>query len=128
MDFPTKGEVHYLPHHCVVNEEKETTKFRVVYDASSNKPSLNDCLEKGDNLMPWMLDVLIRFRGYKIALISDIEKAFLNVGVQEKEPELLAVFVVKGHNRYIVRNYCLQIYSGDFWAEFFAVFFWQLRY
>ena len=52
VDFPPKGEVHYLPHHCVVNEAKETTKFRVVYDASSNRPSLNDCLEKEENVMP----------------------------------------------------------------------------
>ena len=38
----------YLPHRTVVREEAETTKLRIVYDASarahSNTPSLNECL------------------------------------------------------------------------------------
>ena len=39
-------KVHYLPHHAVVREEAETTKVRVVFDASCresrNSVSLND--------------------------------------------------------------------------------------
>lgn len=37
----------YLPHHAVMNEEKSTTKLRVVFDASSRTTSgksLNDIL------------------------------------------------------------------------------------
>ena len=43
------GKVHYLPHHAVICRDKETTKVRVVYDASaeSNGPSLNNCLYTG---------------------------------------------------------------------------------
>ena len=83
-NYPSEGEAHYLPHHCIVKEDKETTKFRVVYDASSGKPSLNDSLEKGENLVPLMFDVLMRCRAYKVALIGDIKEAFLNVGVKEE--------------------------------------------
>ena len=37
---------HYVPHHAVVLRDKETTRLRIVYDASaqSNGPSLNDSL------------------------------------------------------------------------------------
>ena len=40
--------VHYLPHHAVLREERETTKLRLVYDGSAKSPNqellLNDCL------------------------------------------------------------------------------------
>ena len=45
MDCPEQGNVHYLPHHPVIREQAETTKIRVVYDASAklrtDTPSLN---------------------------------------------------------------------------------------
>ena len=47
------GEVHYLAHHPVVRQDKQTTKVRVVYDASAKTnggQSLNDCLYSGPPL------------------------------------------------------------------------------
>ena len=43
------GHVHYLPHHAVVRKDRETTKLRIVYDASAKATgcSLNECLLKG---------------------------------------------------------------------------------
>ena len=40
------SKVYYLSYRPVVRRDKETTKVRVVFDASysTNKPSLNDCL------------------------------------------------------------------------------------
>ena len=47
----TAGAVHYyIPHHPVLSRDKNTTKLRIVYDASAkadNNPSLNKCLYKG---------------------------------------------------------------------------------
>ena len=42
----TTGRAHYLPHYTVVRCDKETTKVRIVYDASAQikGPTLNDRL------------------------------------------------------------------------------------
>ena len=68
--------VHYLPHHAVVRQDKETTKLRIVYDASakSTGPSLNDCLHTGPKFDQRILDILLRFRTHRVALTADIEK------------------------------------------------------
>ena len=76
---------HYIPHHAV-HKDSETTPIRIVYDCSCKQgedPSLNDCLEKGPILMNNLVEILIRFRLYPIAFTSDIEKAFLNVRLDE---------------------------------------------
>ncbi len=90
-DFGIVGSVHYLPHHAVVKQEKETTKVRVVYDASARAggPSLNECLFAGPNFNQKILDILLRIRSYPVALVSDIEKAFLMVSISEEDRDVL---------------------------------------
>ena len=85
------GEVHYLPYHSVIPPEKSTTKLRIAYDASSSIEglSLNQCLETGPNLLPKLIDILIRFRSYKVVLISHIKQAFLNVSVKKPDRDFL---------------------------------------
>ena len=50
--------IHYLPHHVVVRQDRETTKLRVVYDSSAREKdgssSLNDCLLTGPNYVPML--------------------------------------------------------------------------
>ena len=87
-----QGAIHYLPHHAVVWRDKATTKVRVVYDASAKSgdgPSLNDCLFKGPKFNQLIFDLLVRFRLYKIALIADLEKAFLMVLVDKPDRDVL---------------------------------------
>lgn len=90
-------QIHYLPHHCVVREDKSTTKLRIVYNASAreNRPALNDCLHTGPPLTPEMLDILIRFKVQPIALVADIEKAFLMIAVKDEDRELFEWWVVQ---------------------------------
>ena len=86
------GVIHYLPHHAVIHTDKQTSKLRIVYDASArgiNGLSLNDCLFSGPKFDQKILDILLRFRTYKIALIADIEKAFLMVSVGEEDRNAL---------------------------------------
>ena len=86
------GTVHYIPHREVLREDRSTTKLRVVYDASSKQKdqiSLNDCLLPGPPLTPLIFNILLRFRMNQIALVSDIEKAFLNVEINPNQRDLL---------------------------------------
>ena len=85
------GHTHYLPHHAVLREDKKTTKCRIVYDASSKTvgPTLNNCLYSGPSLVSDICDVLIRFRYHRVAIVADIEKAFLMVNVAEHDHNVL---------------------------------------
>ncbi|KFM71288.1 hypothetical protein X975_00963, partial [Stegodyphus mimosarum] len=83
---------YFMPHRAVVREDKETTKVRIVFNCSSKSKgnlSLNDCLETGPNLNPNILDVILKFRNYKIAFSGDIEKAFLMIKISERDRKFL---------------------------------------
>ncbi|GBM26159.1 hypothetical protein AVEN_47538-1 [Araneus ventricosus] len=78
---------HFLPHHPVF-KENSTTKVRPVFDGSAkerNTPSINDCLEKGPNLVELIPSLINRFRVGKYGVIADIKKAFLQIGLQERD-------------------------------------------
>ena len=82
---------HYIPHHPV-KKDSATTPIRVVYDcssrSSSNSPSLNDCLMVGPPFLNDMCSIITRFRIFTYGLSTDIEKAFLHVGLDESDRDL----------------------------------------
>ena len=88
---PNFGNSYYMPHHAVVKLDRETTKVRVVYDASSKSSglSLNQALHQGPSLLTEIYKVLMRFRWHKVALTADIEKAFLNIAVSKPDRDFL---------------------------------------
>ena len=63
-------KVHYLPHHVVIHYDNESTKVRVIYNASAklNGPSLNDCLYTGPKFNQKILDILLRFRWHIVTM------------------------------------------------------------
>ena len=97
--------VHYLPHFSV--RKKSSGKMRLVYDAaakiSSGFYSLNDCLETGPDLINSLLSILIRFRLFKYAMKSDIQKAFLQIEIEEIDRDLLRSFWIEGNQVVIYR-------------------------
>ena len=103
--------VHYLPHHAVVRRDKDTTKLRVVYDASSkvNGPLLNDCLHAGPKFDQRILDILLRFRVHKVAVAADIERAFLMIVITEKDRDVLRFLWVDDVSKTNLR----QLYCGS---------------
>ena len=79
--------------HVVKKDSSSTTKFRIVFDASAKSStgvSLNDTLLVGPTMHPTLVDILIRFRLHRIALVADVGKMYRAVGLTdlfgEKEP------------------------------------------
>jgi hypothetical protein len=95
----TGKRVFYMPHRAVIKATAETTKMRIVYDASAREnngsPSLNDCLHTGPALQPLLQDVLLRNRFKPIALLGDIKQAFLQIGIHEEDRDAIRLHWVK---------------------------------
>ena len=86
------GKVAYLPHHPVIRSDKQTTKVRMVYDASAKNVegiSLNSCLYTGPCLLKTVAEVIARFRLFPVAVTADIEKAFLMISVHPCDRDAL---------------------------------------
>ena len=77
---------NYIPWHCVWNGNSVTTPCRVVFDATQPTPSsysLNDILAKGRNNMNKLVEIVIRWRSYKYAYHSDVQKMYNSVKLIE---------------------------------------------
>ena len=87
----------YLPHVAVVRPTKETTKVRIVFDASARFKgvSLNDVIHQGPKLQRELFNVLMRFRKHEVALASDVAEMYLRVGLNEQD---------KPFHRFLWRN------------------------
>lgn len=108
-EMPASGREFYIPHKAVVRESAETTKTRIVYDASArayeSAPSLNDCLEVGPPLQNQLWKVLLRGRFHAVALAGDIRKAFLQVRIREQDRDALRFHWLDGKNPLRIRTY-----------------------
>ncbi|XP_055605564.1 uncharacterized protein LOC129753744 [Uranotaenia lowii] len=72
----------YLPHHPVFKESSNSTKVRVVFDAScktSTSYSINDMQLVGPTIQDDLLSIIMRFRTHPIALVADIEKMYRQI-------------------------------------------------
>ena len=80
---------HYMPHYAVITPSKFTTKVRIVYDGSAktkkDTKSLNECLLRGLVILEDLCGLLLRFQ---LELLVDLEKAFLQVGLQPSERDI----------------------------------------
>ena len=84
--------MHYLPHRGVIREDHDTTKLRIVFDASAeirNELSLNNIVYSGPCLLPYLDDILLRFWTGKIGLVGDIKQAFLQVEIAEEQRDCI---------------------------------------
>ena len=77
----------FLPHFPVLRPDKETTKTRIVFDASAkcHGVSLNDAIYQGPKLQQDLFDVLLRFRRFPVALVCDIAEMYLRIGISPED-------------------------------------------
>ena len=106
LNISTKDiPVHYLPHFSV--RKSSTGKLRLVYDAaaksSATSYSLNDCLETGPDLINSLMSILIRFRLHRYAFKSDIQKAFLQIEIDESDRDLLRSMWIEDNKVWVYR-------------------------
>ena len=97
-----------IPHRAVICESAESTKLRVVSDASLKSDPrfpLNDCLKKGPPLQNELWDILIRTRFRTAVLCGDIEKAFLHIRIRENERDCLRFHWGEKANYDIIKIY-----------------------
>ncbi|VDI23051.1 Hypothetical predicted protein [Mytilus galloprovincialis] len=87
--------INYIPHHPV-KKDSTTTPIRIVYDCSckenAKSPSLNDCLHSYPPISNDITELLTRFRTHKFAVTTDIEKAFLQVGLHKSDRDVTRFF------------------------------------
>ena len=81
-----KGPVNWNTHHDVL-KDSATTPVRLVSNSSfaNGSTTLNDLLVKGPNTLNCLFTNLVRFRGYEIALVGDISKAYNSIKTGEVE-------------------------------------------
>ena len=105
---------NFLPYHVVYT----SNKMRVVYNASANPwkgPSLNDLLWAGPNLLANLIGVLVRFRLPRLAVVADIQKAFLMVSVKPADRDFLKILWVDRQGNHRVSRFqrvCFGISPG----------------
>nr|XP_049464887.1 uncharacterized protein LOC125907318 [Anopheles coluzzii] len=88
-------QAYYLPHHPVFKASSTTTKVRVVFDGSAKTStgySLNDILCVGPIVQDELLDIVLRFRTYQIALVGDIAKMYRQILLHSDDRRLVRIF------------------------------------
>ena len=82
---------HYVPHHEVLTS-KTTTKLRIVFHDSAKDrkktQSLNESLHRGPVILEDLCRLSLRFRLHKEAIVVDVEKVFLQEGLQPDDRDV----------------------------------------
>ncbi|XP_053623554.1 uncharacterized protein LOC128682758 [Plodia interpunctella] len=82
---------YFMPHHPVIRDSSETTRLRVVFNASmktSSNRSLNDIQLVGPVVQDDLFNILIRFRQHQYVLSGDITKHYRQINIDESQRHL----------------------------------------
>jgi len=90
---------HYLPWRPILEKDG---KVRLVNDASAKPkdgPSLNDLIHVGPSLTKNLVGLLLHFQLRAVAMTADIEKAFLQIGLDERDRDSVRILNVKDYTK-----------------------------
>ncbi|XP_071581646.1 uncharacterized protein [Temnothorax nylanderi] len=121
--FETTRQRVYLPHHATIKETSQTTKVRVVFNASkcsSNTTSLNDFLMVGPKLQANLFAVILRWRSHRYVYTTDIEKMFRQIRVHPEDVEYQCIFWRAHPNAELIAYWLLTVTYGTGPAPFLA--------
>lgn len=100
---------YYMPHHAVFKQTSNTTKLRVVFDASRKSKSgfsLNDNLCVGPTIQDDLFNIFVRWRKYKYVFTADIEKMYRQIMVHQEHQDYQRILWREDPHK-PVRDYCL---------------------
>jgi len=115
---------YYLPHHAVLKPDSNTTRLRVVFDASAKTScglSLNDVQMVGPTIQQDLFNIIMRFRQYTYAISADISKMYRQIKVKQEQCKLQRILwrFVPGEE---IQTYELQIITyGEACSSFLAI-------
>ena len=99
-------------------ESLKLPKIRIVFDASAKyhdlsekSQSLSETLDKGPCLLPYLFNILSRFRVVKIGLIGDIKQAFLQICIEKTTKIICAYF---GSTVLMIQHQQLKFFASPF--------------
>ena len=77
------GHINYIGHHGVEKDASTTTPLRLVANSAlkncNTGPSVNDLWPKGPNSLSNLVEVLLRWRSYPVAVVWDLTKAYHSI-------------------------------------------------
>lgn len=120
-----KEKAVYLPHHAVVRDDKETSKTRVVFDASAkgtNHTSLNDELLVGPQLQDDLRNLIMRWRLKRVCYASDIQMMYRQVLVEKGDADNYQRILWREDEEETIKEYrMLRVTFGTASAPYLAV-------
>lgn len=94
LDQRSNPHSYYLPHHCVIRPDSQTTKIRVVFDASSKTTagiSFNESVYTGPKLQADLQHILIRARLHNILFTADIKQMYRQILINKNDRDYLRI-------------------------------------
>lgn len=119
----TQYKCNYLPHHAVF-KESSSTKTRIVFDASSKNSdgiSLNDKLLTGPVIQDLLVNIILRWRRYKIVFTADLHKMYRQINVPKEDSQCQRI-VWRDQHSGLIKDYRLTTVTfGTACAPFLAI-------